>query len=113
MTELILNHEGASYRTELCKIESIELDPYHFRVRVAGVNDGFSMLFAVINLEEGHGVMNALKKAMVKNFNVYSIDETKGKIALLVKDMSGKIVGITSSANSFSNDPVFREPLGV
>lgn len=113
MTELILNHQGTSYRTEVCKIESVELDPYNFRVRVCGVDDGFTMLFAIINLEDGHGVMKAFNKAMVENFNVHSIEEIKGKVALLVKDMSGKIVGITSSARNFSKDPVFREALGV
>lgn len=113
MTELILNHQGTSYRTELCKIESVELDPYRFRVRVCGVDNSFTMLFAIIDLEDGHGVMKAFNKAMVENFNVYSIDEIKGKIALLVKDMSGKIVGITSSAQNFSKEPVFREALGV
>ena len=113
MAELILRHEGNDYRTEICKIDSVAMDPYAFRVRVKGLTSGWDMLFARVDLENGHGPMKALKKALESNFNVYRVEEIEGQIALLVKDLSGNIVGITSSEQNFSQDPVFREPLGI
>lgn len=113
MTELILRHEDAEYETELCKVTEVSTDPYNFRVRLGGINDEWSMLFAVVNLENGHQVMNGLKRALVANFDAYSAEDIKGKFAFLMKEKSGKIVGITSVATYFYKDPVFRESLGV
>jgi hypothetical protein len=113
MTELIVNHLGTEYLAEPCKIEEVSTDPYNFRVRLTGVENGWSMLFAVVNLSEGHSVMRNLKGALAENFNVYSAEDTVGKVALLLKDLSGKIVGITSMSTYFYKEPVFRDPLGV
>lgn len=113
MTELILKHGDTEYRSELCKITEVSADPYNFRVRLGGINDEWSMLFAVVNLENGHQVMKALKRALVTNFDTYSAEDIVGKTAFLMKEDSGKIAGITSASTYFYKDPVFREPLGV
>lgn len=113
MTELILRHKDTEYFSELCKITEVSTDPYNFRVRLGGINDEWSMLFAVVNLENGHQVMNGLKKALTANFDTYSVEDTKGKFAFLLKEKSGNIVGLTSASTYFYKDPVFREPLGV
>jgi hypothetical protein len=113
MTELILRHEDVEYRTELCKIIEVSTDPYNFRVRLGGINDEWSMLFAVVNLENGHQVMKDFKKALTENFNTYGVEDIKGKFAFLLKEKSGNIVGIASASTYFYKEPVFREPLGV
>lgn len=113
MTELILKHGDTEYRSELCKITEVSTDPYNFRVRLGGINDEWSMLFAVVNLENGHQVMKDFKKALTANFDTYSVENILGKTAFLMKETSGKIVGITSASTYFYKDPVFRGPLGV
>lgn len=113
MTELILKHEDNEYLSELCKITEVSTDPYNFRVRLGGINDEWSMLFAVVNLEKGHQVMNDFKKALSDNFGTYRAEDTKDKLAFLLKEPSGNIVGISSASTYFYKDPVFRDALGV